>query len=39
MLLECVAFLFGLSFVVVVLILTVRLSRGRQPGHDARRIR
>ena len=39
MLLEVLAFLVGLSFVGLVLLLTVRLSKDRQPGHDPRRTR
>jgi hypothetical protein len=38
MLLEFVAFLFGLSFVALVLLLTVRLSKDH-PGNDTRRTR
>jgi hypothetical protein len=39
MLVEFVAFLFGLTFVALVLLLTVRLSKDHQPGRDTRRTR
>jgi hypothetical protein len=39
MLLEFLSFLCGLSFVALVLLLTVRLSKDRQPGGEKRRIR
>jgi len=36
---EFAAFLCGLVFVGLVLLLTVRLSKDRHPGQDARRTR
>jgi hypothetical protein len=38
MVLEFVSFLCGLSFVVLVLRLTMRLSKDRQRGNESRKI-